>query len=150
MRSWVQTHPRLSFVLLAFGISWALGIPALDAGNGRPERMRSILDLGSKFGLSIAGVSVAWVSGGSREVQAVVHRLVRWRIGVWWLVLVAPLALWTVAGALYLALSVFYSWSWRPRHSCGTTVPRPPGSLEAWTDQMAQPATARRLSEVAS
>jgi membrane protease YdiL (CAAX protease family) len=56
---WIAGHPVLSFVLLAYGVSWLLWLPAVLAGGGMP------LVVAGAFGPAVAAAVVIRCTGGS-------------------------------------------------------------------------------------
>jgi uncharacterized protein len=69
-----REHPLAAFVLLAYGISWAIWVPGLLAGGGLP-----VLAIGA-FGPAVAAALVTWWVGGS--LREWIRPLGRWRVPV--------------------------------------------------------------------
>jgi membrane protease YdiL (CAAX protease family) len=67
-------RPLVSYVLLAYGISWLLWVPALLAGGAAG----AVLLQAGVFGPAVAAGLVVWWSGGS--VRAWLRPLLRWRV----------------------------------------------------------------------
>jgi len=99
-RRWTARHvsrggppPLLVFFGLAYALSWAWAIPlavtgqVVHRGEGWPTHYPSLL------GPAIAAFVVTAWSAGRPGVHDLLHRMVRWRVGLrWWLVAVSPLA----------------------------------------------------------
>ncbi len=67
-------RPLVSYVLLAYGISWLLWVPAPRVGGAAGF----VLDQAGTFGPAVAAGLVVWWSGGS--VCAWLRPLLRWRV----------------------------------------------------------------------
>ncbi|HET6532762.1 MAG TPA: type II CAAX endopeptidase family protein [Actinoplanes sp.] len=59
LRGWIAGHPLLSFVLLAYGVSWLLWLPAVLGVGGMP------LLVAGAFGPAVAAAVVTRCTGGS-------------------------------------------------------------------------------------
>jgi uncharacterized protein len=90
----VRRHPLAIFLVLTYGLSWALWIPLVilrDAASG-PYNTIAIL-LGSNIPSAVAIVLTA-VGLGKTATRKLLGRLLIWRVGWrWYLVLLAPTAL---------------------------------------------------------
>jgi membrane protease YdiL (CAAX protease family) len=103
-RSWVQGHPLLTFVTLAYGLSWAYWWPLVLAG--KTVRLDgSVTQFPGLLGPALAAFAVTAVTQGRVGVRALVARLLRWRVPArWWLfALGSPLVLVGVALMICLA-----------------------------------------------
>src|SRR3712207_1434034 len=79
MRGWVSRHPVVSFVMLAYALSWlAWLLPALGYGGVLGQAGY----LAGGFGPAVAAAVVLWYSGGS--VRAWARSIVRWRVEPRW------------------------------------------------------------------
>jgi uncharacterized protein len=58
INSWIQRHPVLAFVLLAYAISWSLWIPASAFADGNPRTLLMLMMAGG-WGPALAAVVVA-------------------------------------------------------------------------------------------
>jgi uncharacterized protein len=90
----VRRHPLAIFLVLTYGLTWALWIPLVilrDAASG-PYNTIAIL-LGSNIPSAVAIVLTA-VGLGKTATRKLLGRLLIWRVGWrWYLVLLAPTAL---------------------------------------------------------
>ena len=97
----VRRHPLAIFLVLTYGLTWALWIPLVilrDAASG-PYNTIAIL-LGSNIPSAVAIVLTA-VGLGKTATRKLLGRLLIWRVGWrWYLVLLAPIAL--VIGSITL------------------------------------------------
>jgi len=99
IRRWVSKHPFPSFVLLAYTLSWAYWVPlalrddTVRAGVGWPSQMPGLL------GPAVAAVIVTSLADGRVGLADLWSRITRWRVGWWWLSVLAIL----LAGAIAIA-----------------------------------------------
>ncbi len=99
-RGWVVAHPLVSYVLLTYFLSWSFWVPlalggrTVETGVGWPSQMPGLV------GPAVSAVIVTALVGGRAGLVDVWRRLTRWRVGRWWLSVLAILA----AGAVGLAL----------------------------------------------
>ncbi len=94
-------HAIAVFVLLAITLSWAYWLPlaigsrTTEPGIGWPTHLPGLL------GPALAAVIVIALTEGRRGLRDFGLRLVRWRIGWWWL----PVLLTVLAGAVGIAMT---------------------------------------------
>jgi CAAX protease family protein len=99
-RRWVGAHAIAAYVILAYALSWAYWVPlalgeqSVEHGVGWPTQMPGLL------GPAIAAGLVTAVTHGRAGLAGLWSRLRRWRVGWWWLAVVAVVA----AGAVGVAL----------------------------------------------
>jgi len=86
LRSLINDHPLISFVILAYGISWGLWILMITATG-------HINWLGS-FGPSLAAIILVGIGQGRAGLKKLLSPIKFWRFGVGW---------------YFLCLSVAYS-----------------------------------------
>ena len=106
VREHATRRPLLTFLLLAFGLTWVVWVPRAAAAQGFLDA-QWLLSLGSvwTYGPLAAAAAAAAITAGRPGLRAWGARLVRWRVGwTWWLAaLLGPAAFWlAVAGALVL------------------------------------------------
>lgn len=100
----MRRHPVAAYVVLAYAVSWAWWVPlALSGamtrtGQGWPTHVPGLL------GPSVAAVLVTAVVDGRRGLADLWSRVVRWRVGRGWWLLVAATALVAAVGAAVPAL----------------------------------------------
>jgi uncharacterized protein len=114
LRGWVTRYPLTAFLILGFGLAYpAMALPILATrgiipGGSLPGRLHIAPDelagvLLTLVGLFPAAMIVTWAVDGRVGVRQLVGRMVRWRVGVgWWLLVLAGLPLFTVGFALLL------------------------------------------------
>lgn len=101
VRGSIRSHPIAAFAVVAYTLSWGYWIPFALAGGtaepgvGWPSHMPGLA------GPAIAAVLVTAVVSGRTGLADLWQRLTRWRVGWWWMAVVAVLA----AGALALAVA---------------------------------------------
>jgi membrane protease YdiL (CAAX protease family) len=94
------------FVVLTFAITWVVWIPRALAANGSGPDW--VVTFGSVWshGPAIAAVVASLLWGGRPALRDLGARLIRWRVGAQWylLVLAGPAAVWLLTAALHTAL----------------------------------------------
>lgn len=80
--SWVDSHPVVTFILIAFAYTWLISSPAYIMEESWTPWI--LIYVGS-FGPPISAAVVTWLQGES--VRAWARQIGRWRVGwIWWLV----------------------------------------------------------------
>lgn len=109
-KQWITRHPVLAYLILAYGVSWAIFLIPLLSTEGLgvfhydvPPVELFIL-LVSVIGLAGSAFVVTAIVDGRAGVQALASRYVRWRVGLQWY-LVALFGLLAVA---LVGISVVY------------------------------------------
>lgn len=94
LRGLARRHPVISFFVLAYAISWSWWVPlalrgeVVRAGDGWPTHLPGLI------GPAIAALIVTATTEGRAGLRDLGRRMVRWRIGVrWWLVIAGTFAL---------------------------------------------------------
>jgi membrane protease YdiL (CAAX protease family) len=109
LTGWMQRHPLPSFFGLAYGLTWILVLPIVFSQRGvglinLPEPLLLVLFLASTFaGPLPAGLIMATVTEGKAGRNQLLRRMVQWKVGAGWYLLV--LAAYPL---LYLAGLSFY------------------------------------------
>jgi uncharacterized protein len=86
MKSLIKSYPILSYVILAYALSWLIQLPELIAMQGNyhfTERYLLLLNVAS-YSPSIAAIIVTAILEGWTGVRALLNRLLQWRVS--WLV----------------------------------------------------------------
>jgi membrane protease YdiL (CAAX protease family) len=96
VRALVRQYPTTTFFLLTFLITWAVWVPKVLA----PDSFAGILALFGTYGPAAAAVIVAATVGSLHDLGA---RLVRWRVGWRWyvVVLLGPAVFYAAVAALH-------------------------------------------------
>jgi uncharacterized protein len=94
----IKRFPLITFFILAFGISWLLGVPAVIFPN-----WPGLLVLLNGFGPVAAAVIVVALVEGRTGGQQLIAPLFQWRVGVRWylLVLLGPALMMVTSVILY-------------------------------------------------
>ena len=105
----VRQHPVLSYFMLAYGIAWGgLAVVAATLGTSGTDLLLAML-LAMMAGPAMASLLLTGLLDGRAGYRDLLSRLTRWRVERRWyaVVLVNPLALLAVLGALALLSPVF-------------------------------------------
>ena len=80
------TFPLVAYFVLAYALSWLILVPA---GFGLlPDSSAGVLSNVAPFGPAVAAFVVTALTGGRHAVGRLLRRLVQWRVGVGWYLLV--------------------------------------------------------------
>ncbi len=98
----VAQHPILTFFVIAYAFSWAIGGLLIADYQGLISVPKA-LHYASAFGPAVAAVIVTALSSGRDGLADLWQRLTHWRVGLrWWLIGVGtPLALAVIAVVIY-------------------------------------------------
>jgi membrane protease YdiL (CAAX protease family) len=108
LRGWLGKHPVLSYLVLAYAITWIsllAAIVAIQFDWVTPDS--PILEVANNlgtFGPAIAAFVIAAAIGGKREVGQLLRRMAHWRVGIGWYLFVLV----AVPLILVLGMSVVY------------------------------------------
>src|SRR5918999_6422844 len=80
-----RAFPLIAFFVLAYALSWLILVPA---GFGLLPDSASVLAWLAPFGPAVAAFVVTGLTGGRSAVGQLLRRLVQWRVGVGWYLLV--------------------------------------------------------------
>lgn len=114
VRAWITRRPMTAFVGLTYAISWAWWWPLLWAdgpvrvGVGWPTQLPGLL------GPAIAAIVVTAVVEGKTGLRHLGARLVRWRVGLGWLAVVAIIVAGGIAALATGAATRGASWTAYP------------------------------------
>lgn len=110
MTKLVRRYPVTAFFVLASAITWFVWVPRALVSEGYLDSERPVA-LGDfwTYAPAVAAVLAAALWGGRAGLRELGSRLIRWRIGLRWyvLVLVGPAAFW----ALVLCIFAAVGWS---------------------------------------
>jgi uncharacterized protein len=109
----IQRRPVATFFVLAFAITWVVWVPRAAASQGLlASDLPIVIGEVWSWGPAIAALLAASLTGGRAAVRELGTRLVRWRVGWQWylVVLVGPAAFSFVVAGLYTLL-LGGSWS---------------------------------------
>ena len=96
----IRRHPLTTFFLLAFGIAWVVWVPR---AAGAPL---GVVGQASTWAPAIAALLAAALTGGGDTLRELGARLVRWRVGWHWylVVILGPAVFSLVVAGLYVLL----------------------------------------------
>ncbi len=80
-----RAFPLVAFFVLAYALSWLILVPA---GLGLLPDSASVLAWVAPFGPAVAAFVVTGLTGGRNAVRQLLRRLVQWRVGIRWYLLV--------------------------------------------------------------
>jgi len=98
------TFPLVAYFVLAYALSWIILVPA---GFGLLPDSASVLAWLAPFGPAVAAFIVTALTGGRPAVRQLLRRLVQWRVGAgWYLLVLLGIPLLELLGAFVLLGSV--------------------------------------------
>src|SRR5215211_7703217 len=102
----IRRYPLVTFFLLAYGLTWAIQIP-VAAGVLEGSGWRAVT-----WVPAIAALLAAALTGGRAAVRELGERLVRWRVGwQWYLVVILGPAVFSLVVAGVYVLLLGGSWA---------------------------------------
>jgi uncharacterized protein len=92
VQPWVQRHPLVAYFLIAYTGTWLFFAPLTFAQQGLgliPVELSDVAAflfyfLATYTGPFLAAFLVTWMTEGSAGVQRLLRRLVQWRVGLQW------------------------------------------------------------------
>ncbi len=100
--SFIKRYQIPMFFILAFALSWLVWGTYIAQQQGLinfhlPEAFFAY------FALTLAVIIMAWLVGGRAAIMDIIHRILRWRVGIQWypLALIVPIALTLISVLLY-------------------------------------------------
>jgi uncharacterized protein len=107
MTQLIRRHPLVTFFLLAFAITWVVWVPRAAASQGLwASDWPSVVGQAWTWAPAIAALLAAALTGGRDALRELGARLVRWRVGwQWYLVVILGPALFSlVVAGIYVVL----------------------------------------------
>ncbi len=101
--SWVKEHPLITYFVLAYAISWAIVAPLIASAQGLIDvPVPFALHYLNDYGPLLAAVITAGIANGTEGLRDLFRRMVRWRVGLSWMLVAAfsPLALFGIAAGI--------------------------------------------------
>lgn len=108
MHEFIHRHPLLAFYLLAYGLTWAIGVPLMLSARGLIDvQFSHWWEPVAAFGPCIAALLVVRVRDGGSGVRKMFAGVLHWRVGTGWLLfsILSPVALLLAAIGLVLVIS---------------------------------------------
>jgi uncharacterized protein len=112
----IRRHPVATFFLLAFLLTWAVWVPRAAASQGLlASDLPSVVGQVSTWAPAVAALLAAALTGGRAAVGELGSRLVRWRVGWRWyvVVIVGPAAFSLTVAVVYALLGGSWAAAWR-------------------------------------
>ncbi len=103
----IRRYPLATFLLLAFGLTWLVWVPRAMASQGLlATDLPIVVGQAWSWGPAVAALLAAAITGGRAAVRELGARLVRWRVGWPWyvVVLIGPAAFSVAVAGVYAAL----------------------------------------------
>ena len=99
--SWFQKHALLGYFLLAYAISWTIGIPLALIAQGKLNwHLPFYLHYLYSYGPMLAALIMTGFTQGKSGIKDIFKRLINWRMRpIWWIVAFSP-----VLGYLIIAM----------------------------------------------
>lgn len=105
LMSRVRKHPLVTFFALAYALAWAIWIPAVVLQKSAPALVMVLFMVGT-FAPTVAAILLTGLFEGKHQVKTLLVRLLKWRVGLIWyvVVLLGPPILVTLVGGLSVLL----------------------------------------------
>lgn len=100
LAAFARRHPLPTFFLLAYGASWALWAPLVLNHGGLPAPPGTVLLLLGSLVPSTVAIVLTGVQEGRVGIRQLLRRLLLWRVGRWYLLLLAPMIMAVLAISL--------------------------------------------------
>ena len=120
MINFVRNRPLLSYVVLAYGLTWLVILPEFLSVRGyistpMPEHWESL----GAFGPALAGFLIAYITAGKRGVSTMINSLTRLRVDALWIIFVvmSPLFLFIERRTEIHEVAISDSIDWQIRRS---------------------------------
>ncbi|MBK9209650.1 MAG: hypothetical protein IPL71_15645 [Anaerolineales bacterium] len=92
--SWIQKNSLLGYFILAYAISWTIGIPLALIAQGKVSwQIPFPLHYLYAYGPMLSALIMTGLTKGKSGIADIFKRLFKWRIGFsWWMISLSPLA----------------------------------------------------------
>ncbi len=100
MKSIVKQHPLVSYFVLAYAITWAIGFTIAASVQGWIDvQISPSVHFLTAYGPLLSAFIVTGLTAGADGIRELVGRVVRWRVGFRWIsiALFSPVALYLIA-----------------------------------------------------
>lgn len=91
--SWLQRNSLLGYFILAYAISWSIGIPLALIAQGKVDwKIPSYIHYFYAYGPMLAALIMTGLTKGKAGIADIFKRLTNWRMSpLWWLIAISPL-----------------------------------------------------------
>jgi membrane protease YdiL (CAAX protease family) len=97
LSAWAGKAPLAGYFLLAYGISWAIGIPLAITARWNQQPLPFSIHYLIAYGPMLSALIMTWLTDGLDGLKELLARILKWRVQpVWWLVAFSPLGLFAV------------------------------------------------------
>jgi len=92
--SWLQRNSLLGYFVLAYAISWSIGIPLALIAQGKVDwKIPSYIHYFYAYGPTLSALIMTGLIKGKAGIADIFKRLTNWRMSpLWWVVTISPLA----------------------------------------------------------
>jgi uncharacterized protein len=104
---WVREHPLIIYFVLAYAISWIIVAPLIASSQGFIDvPVPFALHYLNDYGPLLAALITAGIANGTEGLRDLFRRMVRWRVGLGWVLIAAlsPLAVYGLAVGIVVGL----------------------------------------------
>ena len=105
---WVKEYPLVVYFILAYVITWIIVLPVVASAQGFISVPTSLYALHylSAYGPLLAAVIVTGITDGGDGLRELLGRMIKWRVGLGWVLVAAlsPLVLFGLAALIVLAV----------------------------------------------
>jgi membrane protease YdiL (CAAX protease family) len=103
MKSLLERHPLVAYFVLAYAITWAIGILLAASVRGLlGVQIPASVHFLAAYGPMLSAFIVTGITGGAAGIRELVGRMTRWQVGIRWILigLFSPVALYLIAAAM--------------------------------------------------
>ena len=103
----MKEHPLATYFILAYAISWAIVAPLIASAQGFTDvPVPFALHYLNDYGPLLAALITAGIANGSEGLRDLFRRIVKWRVGLGWVLVAAfsPLAVYGIAVGVVVSL----------------------------------------------
>ena len=104
---WVREHQLVTYFVLAYAISWIIVAPLIASAQGFIDvPVPFALHYLNDYGPLLAALITAGIANGTEGLGELFRRMVRWRVGLGWVLVAAfsPLAVYGVSVGIVVSL----------------------------------------------
>lgn len=104
---WVRQHQLVTYLILTYAISWIIVAPLIASAQGFIDvPVPFALHYLNDYGPLLAALITAGITSGAEGIRDLTRRMVRWRVGLGWVLVAAfsPLAVYGIAVGIVVGL----------------------------------------------
>jgi uncharacterized protein len=104
---WVREHQLVTYFVLAYAISWIIVAPLIASAQGFIDvPVPFALHYLNDYGPLLAALITAGITSGAEGLRELFRRIIKWRVGLGWVLIAAfsPLAVYGIAVGIVLSL----------------------------------------------